>query len=135
MADSLTPEERSSQMRLVRSTDTKPELLVRRLTHSIGYRYRLHRRDLPGVPDLVFASKQKVIFVHGCFWHGHDCRLGRIPKSRVEYWEQKIAGNRERDARNLRSLSGMHWKCLVLWECQLKDDGALADRIRRFLDD
>jgi len=122
-------------MRLVRSTDTKPELLVRRLTHSIGYRYRLHRRDLPGVPDLVFASKQKVIFVHGCFWHGHDCRLGRIPKSRVEYWEQKIAGNRERDARNLRSLSGMHWKCLVLWECQLKDDGALADRIRRFLDD
>ena len=133
--DVYPPAKRSAVMARVKGRDTKPELIVRKTLWRLGARYRLHRRDLPGSPDIVLPGRRLVVFVHGCFWHGHDCRLGRIPKSRVEYWEQKIAGNRERDARNLRSLSGMHWKCLVLWECQLKDDGALADRIRRFLDD
>lgn len=122
-------------MGLVRSTDTKPEILVRQLVYSMGYRYRLHRRDLPGVPDLVFGPKQKIIFVHGCFWHGHGCRLGRMPKSRMDYWGQKISRNKERDATNLRKLRGMGWKCLVLWECQLRKRDALAVRVRRFLDE
>lgn len=133
--DNLTPEQRSAQMGLVRSTDTQPELLVRRLVHSMGYRYRLHSRDLPGVPDLVFRSKRKVIFVHGCFWHGHDCRLGRMPKSRLDYWGHKISRNKERDATNLRRLRGMRWKCLVLWECQLRKRDVLTDQVRHFLDE
>lgn len=132
--DNLTPEQRSVQMGLVRSKDTKPELLVRRLVYSMGYRYKLHMRNLPGAPDLVFSSRRKVIFVNGCFWHGHDCRLGRMPKSRRDYWGQKISRNKERDATNLRRLRGMRWKCLVLWECQLRNSGAFADRVRRFLD-
>lgn len=121
-------------MGLIRSTDTKPELFVRRLVHSMGYRYRLHRRDLPGVPDLVFRPKQKVIFVHGCFWHGHKCRLGRMPKSRLDYWEGKISKNKKRDAANLRKLHSMNWKYIVLWECQLHDRNAIAHRIKCFLD-
>jgi DNA mismatch endonuclease (patch repair protein) len=121
-------------MSLVRSRDTKPEMLVRRLTHRLGYRYRLHRRDLPGVPDLVFPSRKRVIFVNGCFWHGHNCRFGRMPKSRVTYWEQKIASNRQRDQLNLRRLRGMKWKCLVLWECELKKLDVIASRIVSFLE-
>jgi DNA mismatch endonuclease (patch repair protein) len=132
--DNLTPQQRSAQMSLVRSRDTKPEMLVRKLVHRLGYRYRLHRRDLPGVPDLVFPSRQRVIFVNGCFWHAHNCRLGRMPKSRMAYWEQKIARNRERDQHNLRRLRGMKWKCLVLWECELKNLDAITSRITRFLD-
>ncbi len=123
-------------MRLVRSTDTKPELLVRRLAYGMGFRYRLHVRDLPGVPDLVFRSRKKAIFVHGCFWHGHSCRLGdRTPKSHVTYWEQKIARNSERDALNQRKLRDLGWDHLVLWECELKNEIALAQRIRSFLDE
>ena len=122
-------------MGLVRSTDTKPEMLVRQLVYSMGYRYRLHRRNLPGAPDLVFNSRKKVIFVNGCFWHGHDCRLGRMPKSRVDYWGQKISRNKARDATNLRKLRGMRWKCLVLWECQLRNSDPFANRVRRFLDE
>lgn len=99
---------RSAQMRLVRSKDTKPELLVRRLVHGLGYRFRLHCGDLPGRPDLIFPSKHKLIFVHGCFWHGHGCRLGRIPKSRLDYWVTKLANNEDRDRRNLRKLLAMH---------------------------
>ena len=121
-------------MSLVRSRDTKPEMLVRRLVHRLGYRYRLHRRDLPGVPDLVFSSRQRVIFVNGCFWHGHSCRWGRIPKSHVEYWEQKIGRNRQRVQQNLRKLRRMKWKCLVLWECELEKIDAITSRIIRFLD-
>jgi DNA mismatch endonuclease (patch repair protein) len=100
----------------------------------MGYRYRLHRADLPGKPDLVFAGRRKVLFVHGCFWHGHKCPLGRIPKSRVEFWTDKIIGNRERDIGNLGKLKALGWDCLVVWECQLKDDQALGERIRKFLD-
>src|SRR5436853_5597255 len=105
-------------MRLIRSKDTKPEMVVRKMVHSLGYRYALHRCDLPGRPDLVFAIRRKVIFVHGCFWHGHNCRLGRVPKSRLSYWLPKIEGNQGRDLRNLQKLRRQGWKCLILWECQ-----------------
>jgi DNA mismatch endonuclease, patch repair protein len=118
----------------VRSKNTKPEMLVRRLVHGMGYRYRLHQADLPGRPDLVFRSQRKVVFIHGCFWHGHKCRLGRMPKSRLEYWKPKITGNRERDVRTLRRLRGMRWRALVLWECQLHNLDALTNRIHTFLD-
>src|SRR5437016_10732119 len=108
-------------MSRIRSKDTKPELLVRRLIHTLGYRYRLHRRDLPGVPDLVFPSRRAVIFVHGCFWHRHKrCKGGaRAPKSRLKYWKPKLEGNSVRDARNRKSLLRNGWRVLVIWECQL----------------
>lgn len=131
--DTLTPKQRSAQMAKVRSRDTKPEMLVRRLVHRMGYRYRLHRRDLPGKPDLVFGTRKKVIFVHGCFWHGHDCSLGRIPKSRVDFWETKIRTNRSRDEAHLAKLEELGWKSLVIWECQLKKVEELESRIREFL--
>ena len=132
--DNLTPEERSNQMRLIRSTDTMPELRVRRLVHGMGYRYRLHRADLPGKPDLVFPSRRKVIQVNGCYWHGHKCKHGRMPKSSLEYWQNKIAANQARDKRTLRQLRRLGWKCLTVWECSLRDECRLAERIRRFLD-
>jgi DNA mismatch endonuclease (patch repair protein) len=99
----------------------------------MGYRYRLHRRDLPGKPDLVFGPRKKVIFVHGCFWHGHDCPLGRIPKSRVDFWETKIHTNRSRDEAHLVKLEESGWKSLVIWECQLRKVGEIENRIREFL--
>src|SRR5258708_6348600 len=133
--DMLTEAERSKQMGLVRANNTKPELLVRRLVHRLGYRFRLHRRDLPGKPDLVFPARRKIIFVHGCFWHGHECRLGRRrPKSRLDYWIPKISRNNQRDQKTLRKLRGMRWKCLVLWECQLRDVEKLTIQITRFLE-
>jgi DNA mismatch endonuclease, patch repair protein len=104
--DNLSRLERSKQMSLVRSKHTKPELFVRRLVHGLGYRYRLHQPDLPGRPDLVFRSKRKVVFVHGCFWHGHKCKLGRMPKSRLDYWTLKITGNHQRDTLTLRRFEG-----------------------------
>ena len=121
-------------MSLVRCKDTKPELLVRRLVHSLGYRYRLHRADLPGKPDMVFPARKKVIFIHGCFWHGHKCRLGRMPKSSLDYWQNKIAYNKARDQRTLRRLRNLDWKCLTIWECSLHDERRLAVRIKRFLE-
>lgn len=133
LMDTLSKIERSKQMALIRSKDTKPELLVRRIARSSGYRFRLHVPDLPGKPDLVFPRLRKIIFVHGCFWHGHCCRLGRMPKSRKGYWTRKINSNQTRDAGTLRRLRGMRWKCLVLWECELRDAGRLAGRIARFL--
>jgi DNA mismatch endonuclease (patch repair protein) len=135
MADTLTPEERSRRMARVRSKDTKPEMTVRRLVHSLGYRYRLHDRALPGRPDLVFKGRRKVIFIHGCFWHRHGqgCALARMPKSRVEFWGEKLARNEERDRRSLEGLANLGWDYLIVWECQLKDRDALARRIRDFL--
>jgi DNA mismatch endonuclease (patch repair protein) len=133
--DTLTPTERSARMALVRAKDTKPELLVRRLVHGMGYRYRLHQRDLPGTPDLVFPGRGKVIFIHGCFWHRHArCALARLPKSRGDFWLPKLTANAERDARNVRALRRLGWSVLTIWECQLGDTAKLANRIRRFLD-
>lgn len=120
-------------MAAVRSKDTGPELLVRRLLHGLGYRYRLHGLGLPGKPDLVFASRKKVIFVHGCFWHVHGCPGSHIPKSRPEYWVPKLARNQERDREHLLALRAMAWKCLVLWECQLEDTHRLTRRLVAFL--
>lgn len=123
-------------MSRVRSRDTGPELKVRRLVHGMGYRYRLHRKDLPGTPDLVFGPRRKVIMVHGCFWHGHvdpKCRLARTPKSRREFWEAKLRRNRERDQKVERSLNESGWEVLTLWECELGDTAGLKERVRAFL--
>ena len=128
-----TAAQRSRTMRAVKSRDTKPELAVRRLLHSMGYRYRLHRSGLPGKPDIVFSSRRKVIFVHGCFWHGHECARGaRVPASNTEYWTAKIGRNVARDRGTLVQLTDAGWAALVLWECEL-DDG-LAERLTGFLD-
>lgn len=129
-----SPEVRRRTMQAVKSKDTAPELLVRSLTHKMGYRFRLHRKDLPGKPDLVFPGLHKAIFVHGCFWHGHDCARGaRVPKANREYWKKKVARNRERDLQHLEELSEAGWKCLVIWECRLRERN-LPKRVRRFLD-
>lgn len=123
-------------MRQVHSEDTKPEMRVRKLTHRLGYRYRLHRKDLPGKPDLVFPGRKKIIFVHGCFWHGHDCPAGRkIPQTNREYWLKKLDRNKERDRQNLTKLKVLGWDVLVIWECETKDEAKLAQRISSFLDD
>lgn len=125
--------ERSRTMRAVKSRNTTPEMLVRRMVHGLGKRYRLHREDLPGKPDLTFARLRKIIFVHGCFWHGHDCKRGaRQPKENADYWRQKIARNKDRDARAQEALHAMGWDVLVIWECETKDRGALEGRLREF---
>jgi DNA mismatch endonuclease, patch repair protein len=122
-------------MSRVRSKDSRPELLVRKLVFSLGYRYRLHQKNLPGRPDLVFKSRHKVIFVHGCFWHRHtDCVLARMPKSRLDFWAPKLEGNKLRDRRNKKSLIQGGWKVLTIWECQLRNLTRLRTTIRRFLD-
>lgn len=132
--DNLTPRERSMRMSLVRCGDTKPEMVVRRMAHSLGYRYRLHVGKMPGRPDLVFLSRRKVVFVHGCFWHRHQCAMGdRMPKSRTGFWRHKLEGNRARDERTRRELRRMGWRVLVVWECQTRDLGKLAIRLRKFL--
>ena len=138
MADKLTPSHRSRNMAAIRSKDMKPELIVRRLVHSLGYRYRLHRKDLPGKPDLVFGPRKRVIFVHGCFWHQHDdpnCRDGRMPKSRLDYWEPKLRRNLERDKDNQRKLEQAGWKVLIVWECETKDAAKLTEKLTTFLSD
>jgi DNA mismatch endonuclease (patch repair protein) len=132
----MTAAERSRIMRAVKGQDTAPEMLVRRMAHGMGYRHRLHRKDLPGKPDLVFPSRRKVVFVHGCFWHGHDCKRGaRMPKANQAYWQAKIARNRSRDRKNQESLCNMGWRILVIWECEMKDYEALAARLRDFLNE
>lgn len=135
--DTLSPGERSKRMSLVRAKDTKPEMRVRKLIHSMGYRYRLHARDLPGCPDLVFRKRRKVIFIHGCFWHQHNCAMGnRMPKSRIEFWREKLLGNKERDINNRRQLKARGWSILIIWECQTASTQLylLRTRIARFLD-
>lgn len=136
MTDTLSPAQRSERMGRIRAKNTKPELYVRRLLHSMGYRYRLHSRKLPGKPDLVFPSRHKVVFVHGCFWHHHpdpSCRRARLPKSREEYWRTKLEGNCARDLKNLQELEAQGWTALVLWECELRDEKALRRRLQDFL--
>ncbi|UED34879.1 very short patch repair endonuclease (plasmid) [Rhizobium ruizarguesonis] len=132
----VTDSRRSAIMRAVKSKDTAPEMIVRRLVHSLGFRYRLHRKDLPGKPDLIFPARRKVIFVHGCFWHGHDCSRGaRKPKSNADYWHAKIARNVERDGRNNEALQKAGWDVMTVWECDTKvaDREGLAVRLDAFL--
>ncbi|GAB3097209.1 very short patch repair endonuclease [Lysobacter terrae] len=122
-------------MAQIKGRDTVPEMIVRRLVHGMGYRYRLHDRRLPGTPDLVFRKRRKVVFVHGCFWHQHaGCKAARIPKSRPEFWPAKLRANAERDLRNLEELARLGWDSLVLWECQLRDEDSLRTRIREFFE-
>lgn len=120
MTDVLTPEQRRLNMSRIRGKDTKPEMLLRRGLHARGFRFRLHRRDLPGCPDLVFPHYHAVVFVNGCFWHGHDCPMFKLPATRTEFWAAKIASNRNRDARALERLAAAGWRTLVIWECKLK---------------
>lgn len=134
MADVLTPAQRSFNMSRIRGKDTAPELAVRRLVHGMGFRYRLHGAALPGKPDLVFAGRRKVIFVHGCYWHMHDCPYGRVaPKTNAAFWQTKRLSNVARDVRNLQDLKGQGWSVLVVWECQARDPGKLANVLRWFL--
>lgn len=133
--DKLTASERSRVMSTVRGEGTKPELFVRRLVHRMGFRYRLHRSDLPGKPDLVFTRRAKIIFVNGCFWHGHSCKRGRnVPESNTEYWSSKLSRNKERDRANQASLRRLGWDILVLWECQLTDEKTVEARLTRFFE-
>jgi DNA mismatch endonuclease (patch repair protein) len=123
MTDVLTPAQRRLNMSRIHGADTKPEMLLRRGLHARGYRFRLHRRDLPGRPDLVFPRYRAALFVHGCFWHGHDCPLFKVPSTRTEFWTAKIAGNRIRDEKAVKSLSSQGWRVLVVWECTLRGPG------------
>lgn len=136
MVDKVAPEVRSRIMAQVKSKGMKPEMQVRRLLHGLGYRYRLHRTDLPGKPDLVFQRRRKIIFVNGCFWHFHSgcCRV-RIPATNRVYWLAKLKRNRARDERNLATLRHNGWKVLTVWECQLKDLRKTAERLIAFLDE
>lgn len=136
MVDKLTPEKRSANMGRIRSKDTKPEIAVRRLVHAMGYRFRLHRKDLPGKPDLVFPGRRAVIFVHGCFWHQHSaeaCLDGRKPKSNTGYWSEKLERNVRRDAVARESLIQAGWTVLTVWECEIRDTARLRERIGEFL--
>jgi len=125
--------DRSANMRAIRGKDMLPELAVRRLVHKLGYRFRLHRADLPGKPDLVFASMRKVIFVHGCFWHSHNCKAAHVPKTNREYWIPKLKRNQVRDENNIAALRARAWKSLVIWECEVNRTAATVSRVRKFL--
>lgn len=134
MTDRLDPEARRCLMQAVKGKNTRPELVVRSLLHRLGFRFRLHRKDLPGTPDIVFPSRKAAIFVHGCFWHGHGCRIGQLPKSRLDYWTPKIAANSARDDRKHAALAAAGWRSLVVWQCELKDTEAVAKKLGMFLD-
>lgn len=137
MTDRISPERRSANMRAIRSKNMKPEMAVRRLVYSLGYRFRLHRKDLPGEPDMVFPGCHAVIFIHGCFWHQHpdpSCKDARSPKSNTDYWWPKLQRNQFRDAENEAALVALGWRVLVVWECQTKDETALKQSLLAFLD-
>ena len=125
--DVHSPEVRSHNMSRIRGRDTKPEMLIRRGLHRRGLRYQLHRRDRPGRPDLVFPSARCVVFVHGCFWHGHACPMFRLPATRTEFWKQKIEANRARDARSADALAAADWRSLTVWECALRGRARLTE--------
>ncbi len=131
-----TPEDiRSANMRAIRSKNTAPERLVRSTLHRLGYRFRLHAKDLPGKPDIILRPRRAVIFVHGCFWHGHGCaRGGRMPKTNTGYWEPKIARNKSRDTDTVAAVEAEGYRCLTLWECELKDQATLESRLQTFLE-
>jgi DNA mismatch endonuclease, patch repair protein len=134
MADTRSPEQRRRIMQAVKTANTGPEMIVRRMLHRAGYRYRLHVRHLPGKPDIVFPTRKKAIFVHGCYWHNHGCRIGQPPKSRSEYWQPKLEANKNRDERNRNQLEELGWAVLTVWQCEIKDSAALEERLRSFLD-
>lgn len=131
--DTITPAKRSALMSRIRSKNTRPELAVRSILHRLGYRFRLHRKDLPGRPDIVLPKHRKIILVQGCFWHGHTCRLASKPKSNEGYWSTKIAGNRARDARTLKALAEQGWTVLELWECEVRRFEGLEERLQAFM--
>ncbi|MCA9741227.1 MAG: DNA mismatch endonuclease Vsr [Deferribacteres bacterium] len=134
MVDKVSPEVRSKTMSRIRSKGMAPEMFVRRLVYHMGIRYRLHRNDLPGKPDLVFSSRKKIIFVHGCFWHQHaKCKDGHVPKSNVKYWQHKLERNMQRDKRALKELEELGWEVLVAWECEIKFPELLSVKIEQFL--
>ena len=134
MADKIRAEKRSENMRALRSTGMKPEMVVRQLVHGLGYRYRLHRHGLPGRPDLVFTPRRKIIFVHGCFWHQHSgCKLAHAPRTNLNYWSPKLSRNVARDSAHLSTLKKDGWKVLVVWECQTRNTAQLSGRLKRFL--
>lgn len=135
--DTLTPKQRSERMSRIRSKNSMAERFVRKLVHSMGYRYRLHQKHLPGNPDLVFPKRRKIIFVHGCFWHRHDdssCKLARLPKSRLDFWLPKLEGNRRRDEKNLLELVKNGWSTMTVWECQIGAKTEISKKIKSFLD-
>ncbi|WP_415909131.1 very short patch repair endonuclease [Oleiharenicola sp. Vm1] len=134
MADRVNQQVRSRIMASVRTRDTGPEVALRKRLHSLGYRYRMHAANLPGRPDIVFPSRKKVIFVHGCFWHGHRCRWGRLPKSRIDYWEMKIRSNRSRDRRTSAAIRKAGWGVLVVWQCEIRKVDRVLPRITQFLE-
>lgn len=134
--DTRTPDQRRRIMQAVQSSDTGLELKIRRILHRLGYRYRLHPKDLPGTPDLVFPSRRKAVFVHGCFWHWHGCKYGQLPKSRLDYWQPKLERNRERDHEKIRQLEAAGWVVHVVWQCEIRrDPEETCERLIAFLDD
>lgn len=134
MPETLAALDRSAHMRNIRKRDTKPELVVRRIVHSLGYRFRLYRRDLPGTPDLTFPRLGKIVLVNGCFWHQHrGCRLARLPRSRLDYWLPKLAKNSARDRSSRRQLRRLGWRVLVVWECETRDESRIRNRLLDFL--
>lgn len=135
MPDVLTPEQRHKNMSAIKGKNTKPEMVIRSLVHKMGYRYRLHRKDLPGKPDMVFPKRKKVIFVHGCFWHIHSCQYGQVkPKTNADFWEQKRQSNVTRDIQNLEKLEQLGWQVFTIWECEVKDTDLLRKKITEFLE-
>lgn len=135
MGDVLSPEQRRRNMSRIRGRDTGPERIVRSMLHRMGYRFRLHRRDLPGRPDIVLPRLRSVIFVHGCFWHRHKgCRYATTPKTRAEFWQKKFKENVERDRRNVVALREDDWRVLCVWECETRDPEALKSQLRTFLE-
>lgn len=134
MTDTFSKAKRSEIMSRIGQRNTQPELITRRLLHRLGYRFRLHRRDLPGTPDIVLPRHRKIVLVHGCFWHGHDgCSRSTLPATNRDFWERKIEANKERDRIALAELQALGWDCLVVWQCQVRDRAALADQIRQFM--
>jgi len=136
MADKLSRQSRSANMAAIRSGSTKPEMTVRSAVHKLGYRFRLHRKDLPGKPDLVFPARMKIIFVHGCFWHQHPdpgCLDARLPKSNTVYWHSKLARNIARDKSSIAALKKLGWKVLIIWDCETSNSDRLKRRLRSFL--
>jgi DNA mismatch endonuclease (patch repair protein) len=134
VTDSISKERRSANMRAVRSGNTQPEIRVRQIAHGLGYRFRLHRRGLPGKPDIAFPGRRKAVFVHGCFWHQHKgCPRASVPQSHLGFWLPKLARNSARDAEQLAAIKKCGWKALVVWECEIKDEKRLTARLRRFL--